>query len=105
MWRTRQVQRDQSTSVYPRCAAGSEHAGVHVRSWRRLPLSTGPAWTPLSLHVFSRQVGRRCVALEVNLPQDISSSSLLATVLSSSPEFDDASGAWSPFHSSRATGY
>src|SRR3569832_1873391 len=52
---------------------------------------------PLSLHVFSRQVGRRCGALEVHLPQDSSCSSRLATELTSAaPEFEDAAGAWSP---------
>src|SRR6185312_13054336 len=39
------------------------------------------AQCPLSLHVFSRQVGRRCGALEVHLPQDSSCSSRLATEL------------------------
>jgi hypothetical protein len=61
------------------------------------------AQCPLSLHVFSRQVGRRCGALEVHLPQDSSCSSRLATELTSAaPEFEDAAGAWSPLHAGRA---
>ena len=65
------------------------------------------AQCPLSLHVFSRQVGRRCGALEVHLPQDSSCSSRLATELkteltSAAPEFEDAAGAWSPLHANRA---
>ena len=47
------------------------------------------AQCPLSLHVFSRQVGRRCGALEVHLPQDSSCSSRLATELpAGAPEFE-----------------
>ena len=49
------------------------------------------AQCPLSLHVFSRQVDRRCGALEVHLPQDSSCSYRLATELTSAaPEFEDA---------------
>ena len=55
------------------------------------------------VHVFSRQVDRRCVALEVHLPQDSSCSSRLATELpAAAPEFEDAAGAWSPLHAGRA---
>ena len=62
------------------------------------------AQCPLSLHDFSRQVGRRCGALEVHLPQDSSGSSRLATGLTSAaPEFEEAAGAWSPLPAGRAT--
>src|SRR6188472_2467289 len=47
------------------------------------------AQCPLSLHVLSRQVDRRCGALEVHLPQDSSCSSRLATELTAgAPEFE-----------------
>jgi hypothetical protein len=56
----------------------------------KMPFS---AQCPLSLHIFSRQVGRRCGALEVHLPQDSSGSSRLATELTAdAPEFEEVLG-------------
>ena len=88
---------------WPSCTSHVGADGGASRISYPVPPLENAVFGPLSLHVFSQQVGRRCGALEVHLPQDSSCSSRLATELTAAaPEFEDAAGAWSPLHAGRA---